>query len=84
MGSFIFSVLTVRWYTKRFNIRKDKHVETADEPLKATFESSEDSADIKLPPKAKRVVKSVLNQKKEDEKMYTELYNDLIVNKKQQ
>jgi hypothetical protein len=86
--SFILSVLTVRWYSRKFVLKKEKPIESAAHektiPEKdIDSESDPDSGSEKLKPESKKLVKSVFNQTKEDKKMYTELYNDMIAKKKQ-
>lgn len=84
--SFILSVLTVRWYSRKFVFKKVDTVETppVDKKPGQVIDSESDpaSGDDKLKPENKKLVKSIFNQTKEDEKMYTELYNDMIAKKK--
>ena len=83
--SFILSVLTVRWYSRKFVLKKEKPIENPDVDPKSSkvedSESDDESGDEKLRPENKKLVKSVFNQSKEDVKMYTELYNDMIAKK---
>ena len=85
--SFILSVLTVRWYSRKFVLKKEKAIETPPQENKPdkdiNSESDADSGEDKLKPQSKKLVKSIFNQTKEDEKMYTDLYNDMIAKKKQ-
>ena len=63
--SFILSVLTVRWYSRKFVLKKEKAIETppqGDKPEKEiNSESDADSGEEKLKPQSKKLVKSIFN-----------------------
>lgn len=61
--SYIFSVLTVRWYSRRFTLKKEQAVETSAPATNNKVDSESDTGSEKEQTKAdKAAVKQVFNQ----------------------